>query len=111
MGEKISQKPESFKNFRLVDATEAPQLFVKRTRVEGRTRVPPPGGGAAAKPQTRPGDAPEKPKEPYPEEMLHLESLLNYMAFNRKQHRIFHPTEVPPPPSSPPPPTSGEPPS
>merc|ERR1719174_2141478 len=38
----------------------------------------------------------------------HLESLMNYMAFNRKNHRIFHPKEVPPPPSSPPPPANGE---
>ena len=35
-------------------------------------------------------------------------SLMNYMAFNRKNHRIFHPKEVPPPPSSPPPPPHGE---
>jgi hypothetical protein len=33
---------------------------------------------------------------------------MNYMAFNRKNHRIFQPKEVPPPPSSPPPPPSGE---
>merc|ERR1719217_974312 len=44
-----------------------------------------------------------------PEKNLqHLESLMNYMAFNRKNHRIFHPKEVPPPPSSPPPPPNGE---
>merc|ERR1719453_899462 len=44
-----------------------------------------------------------------PEKNLqHLESLMNYMAFNRKNHRIFHPKEVPPPPSSPPPPPHGE---
>ena len=35
-------------------------------------------------------------------------SLMNYMAFNRKNHRIFHPKEVPPPPSSPPPPPHGD---
>ena len=44
-----------------------------------------------------------------PEKNLqHLESLMNYMAFNRKNHRIFHPKEVPPPPSSPPPPPHGD---
>merc|ERR1719174_3289524 len=53
--------------------------------------------------------APIQPGAVTPEKNLqHLESLMNYMAFNRKNHRIFHPKEVPPPPSSPPPPLGGE---
>jgi len=108
------ERPDCLSNFTLVDSKQAPHLFVKKTRVDSRARAAAPGAAAKVAGSAGPADG-KKPDGgaagPFPEEMLHLESLMNYMAFNRKQHRIFHPTEIPPPPSSPHPPTSGEPPS
>lgn len=105
-------KPDSLSNLVLVDQKTAPELFVKRARagpaarnsaegVEKKTLVAgkAPGAPSAAEAKAKPDTSRD--------ELMDLESLLNYMAFNRKQHRIFHPTEVPPPPSSPHPPMSG----
>lgn len=98
-----AKPPPEMATMGLVDQASAPHLFVQRKRGKGEGR----GGDALPKPEEK---APvlKKDKLP-PQDMLHLESLLNYMAFNRKSHRIFHPLQPPPPPSAPPPPNNAAP--
>lgn len=126
---KFDEKPESLANLSLVDEAKAPALFV----TTGRPQRGGGGGGrkerdAATrerrdKRENRKADKPKEAQEEAPavgstlapavdgevaqeSDKMHLESLLNYVAFNRKeQQRTFHIDEEgapPPPPPKPP---------
>lgn len=127
-----SPPPDSMKSIALKDQTEAPQLFAggrgdrgdrggkggRRGKDESRE-----GSGkerrgkgekdkeeAAEAEEAKPADGVEKSIEPNEEEeKMHLESLLNYVAFTRKeQQRIYLPAENCAPPPPPPPKKAGD---
>jgi len=96
--------PPEMATIGLIDQATAPHLFVTKKRGKGEGR-----GSDVAAPKTDENKPPVFEGKLPPQDMLHLESLLNYMAFNRKSHRIFHPLQPPPPPSAPPPPNNAAP--
>lgn len=120
-----SPPPDSMKNIALKDQTQAPQLFAggrsdrggkggrrgnDETRGEAgkarRSKAEKEKEEAAEAEQPQPADGVEKHLEPNEEEeKMHLESLLNYVAFTRKeQQRVYLPCENGAPPPPPPPP-------
>lgn len=103
--------PASLQDLSLKDQAQAPSLFAAKP---GRPARPAGGRREAAGPPRerrekrdggrraeRPHEGPDEAAPSTSEDKMHLESLLNYVAFNRKeQQRTFLPNEdvAPPPP-------------
>eukprot|EP00397_Hematodinium_sp_SG-2012_P002330 GEMP01002336.1.p1 GENE.GEMP01002336.1~~GEMP01002336.1.p1 ORF type:complete len:688 (-),score=161.21 GEMP01002336.1:1395-3458(-) len=82
--------PRPLELMKLVSEDEAPHLFVK----------PEKKGRGSRRQRARDDDANIVAKA-VAEDKMHLESLLNYVAFNRKEQRNFLPEGAPPPPPAP----------
>lgn len=115
--------PKEFENITLVDQTRAPKLFAEggrgRQRNDGGRRERADrgkdSGRRSRKEENRDAEAlveqvqdsheaePDAPVFEPEQEKMHMESLLNYVAFNqREQRRVFLPDSVGAPPPPPP---------
>jgi len=101
-----TEAPESMKNIVMKDQTEAPHLFAgTRAPRADRTRRPVDDPTRVPKERREKKEKKEEKEEPtaeavaLSEEKMHLESLLNYVAFNRQDHQRTHlggPSSSPP---------------
>jgi len=93
---KGSPAPDSMKNISLKDQTQAPHLFAGGGRgprpERGNRRVPADGEQRVPKEKREKKEKKEEPTvedKTLSDEKMHLESLLNYVAFNRMEQRGF----------------------